>query len=403
MDGSNHNSDETDEEIEDKIAVNMIRDRSLSSRIEDSDRSSRQTGTGSKQLHNPSVIRSEISTYSGSSNKSVNPPNSLPTNELVWCELQELKSRIDNLEMATQGSPSRDQNAPKSSSMSSNTLTSSYSETNNSPSSRMTISTSSSIAQLSSYPLLEAALKQAKESITADIFAPLSSTVSETEAIVGLIQATDEFAKMKVDNLCRSLTELCLALSQERENGLTYRGRNSSKDPERQFSRDESREYWSSRTAASVDQAKLETAEEYKANRREARQSLPALTTREWSRMQQPPSFHHYHARGLSRTESRLSSRSNELMHSDDTDVRGPSRRFTLGYDNSQYTHLFTRRALSRSIMRDEDDEEDQLDENYQQTLKPHAPALRHPVLSRRNSRLAIMSSPPALPRGAGL
>jgi len=148
----------------------------------------------------------------------------------VWDELDELKSRIKRLEIT--GHRPRNKGASNEFGDRPNTGTTTTTATSISPClpQRAVSTPSKLIASSVPHPLLRSALRQAKPLVDADIYRSLEScaldaldvaaligAAQETSASDGLI-TSEKHARQKLDNLCRSLTELCIALCENKTN-----------------------------------------------------------------------------------------------------------------------------------------------------------------------------------------
>jgi hypothetical protein len=155
----------------------------------------------------------------------------------VWDELDDLKSRIRKLELtgrmpgsssaAVTGATER----PRTAATTATTMSASPKRSGG----KSTSPTNSGFEEASPHPLLNSALSKAKEHLTAETYQALEATaldaltlakMSSVTSPQGTPSAIDRQLKRKADNMCRSLTELCLALTK----GVTT-------DPERAQSR----------------------------------------------------------------------------------------------------------------------------------------------------------------------
>ncbi|KAF8445199.1 hypothetical protein BGX38DRAFT_695794 [Terfezia claveryi] len=145
----------------------------------------------------------------------------------VWDELEELKSRIHKLEVTGntvgfgKGSDSSG-GRPRTATTTATTLSSS--PRNNNVSGQ---SPSASMVGNSVHPLLHQALSRTKPLIDPEVYKFLEATAKDAFAIVDIVgsngtsgavtsppSSSDRQVRRKVDSLCRSLTELSLALSE---------------------------------------------------------------------------------------------------------------------------------------------------------------------------------------------
>ena len=146
----------------------------------------------------------------------------------VWDELDELKSRIKRLEIT--GHRPRNKGASNEFGGRPNKGTTTTTATSISPRlpQRAVSTPSKLIASSVPHPLLRSALRQAKLLVDADIYRSLESCALDAldaAALIGVAQGTsatnglitsEKQARQKLDNLCRSLTELCIALCENR-------------------------------------------------------------------------------------------------------------------------------------------------------------------------------------------
>ena len=158
----------------------------------------------------------------------------------VWDELEDMKSRIRKLEIS--GKLPASSNAAISNGVRESPPTATTTMTTNSLSPKRhhlnSISPEAStvkapeIANL--HPLLHAALSKTKSAINANLYRALEATASDalalaaiagnantqnispsTASFAGTSDVIDRRLRRKADNMCRSLTELCIALSEE--------------------------------------------------------------------------------------------------------------------------------------------------------------------------------------------
>ncbi|KAJ1710689.1 hypothetical protein NYO67_7133 [Aspergillus flavus] len=154
----------------------------------------------------------------------------------VWDELEDLKSRIRKLELTGKLPPSSQEAISSASAERPRTATTTVTTVSSSPKRGHKTSTSSpgsdSIPPTNPvHPLLQSALSKAKTVLNKDVFTALeatatdaislSTTLSTNKAPSGGISVvngygpTDRLSRRKADSVCRGLTELCLALSDE--------------------------------------------------------------------------------------------------------------------------------------------------------------------------------------------
>ena len=148
----------------------------------------------------------------------------------VWDELDDMKSRIRQLELT--GKLPSSSNAAISNALGDRPPTAGTTMTTLSSSPKRLHRQSMSPEHSTKprepdmagvHPLLHSALKRAKETISSDVYRNLEATATDALAMAAI--AGDEFAqengmerqlRRKADGLCRSLTELCIALAEEK-------------------------------------------------------------------------------------------------------------------------------------------------------------------------------------------
>ena len=158
----------------------------------------------------------------------------------VWDELDELKSRLRKLELT--GALPNSSNAAMSNALNERppTATTTMTTMSSSPKHRKTdhISSEPSVTfdpgHTNIHPLLHSALAKAKPAINAKLYKALEATAtdalvlasmtgtssgsqeaSQVASVVGTASGIDKQLRRKADNMCRSLTELCIALAEE--------------------------------------------------------------------------------------------------------------------------------------------------------------------------------------------
>ena len=164
----------------------------------------------------------------------------------VWDELEDMKSRIRKLEIT--GKLPASSNAAMSSAFRERppTATTTMTTNSSSPKHRHITSVSPEASTIRApefanvHPLLHAALTKTKSAINANLYKALEATASDaltlaamarsnssqdvspsTASIVGTSDGVDRRMRRKADSLCRSLTEFCIALSEEtQETGI---------------------------------------------------------------------------------------------------------------------------------------------------------------------------------------
>lgn len=146
----------------------------------------------------------------------------------VWDELEDLKSRIRNLELT--GKPPPSSQAAMSSAerprTAATTITTFSSPPKHKRKSNMAIPDADA-AQV--HPLLQSALATAKSALSYEVYRTLEATVNDAVSLSALLgsgsvpsgsvsvangySSPDKQSKRKADSVCRGLTELCIALS----------------------------------------------------------------------------------------------------------------------------------------------------------------------------------------------
>jgi len=155
----------------------------------------------------------------------------------VWDELDELKSRINRLELTGKIPPTS--GAAMSRVSDERPVTANTTLTNNSTSPRripggagQDVSSTTS-SQKETHPILHSALAKSKLCLSNDVYKALESAANDALALSSLLGSngqgpissgastiggggvTDRQLRRKADSVCRSLTELCLALSED--------------------------------------------------------------------------------------------------------------------------------------------------------------------------------------------
>ena len=175
----------------------------------------------------------------------------------VWDELEDMKSRIRKLEIT--GKLPASSNAAISNTFRERPPTATTTMTTNSlsPNHRQLKSVSPEASTVKTpevanvHPLLHAALAKAKPAVNTNLYKALEATASDALTLAamagsasaqgvspsaasttGIASGIDRQLRRKADNMCRSLTELCIALAEETSETelLTGKGRPGSKD-----------------------------------------------------------------------------------------------------------------------------------------------------------------------------
>ncbi|PLB33212.1 putative LPXTG-motif cell wall anchor domain protein [Aspergillus candidus] len=219
-------------------------------------RSSRQA-SGSEATERPR-FESDRSRHEGTeSTLSTTAPST------VWDELEDLKSRIKKLEVTGKLPPSSQEAISSFSGDRPRTATTTVTTVSSPP--RPGRKASAPSADLESpavpnpvHPILQSALSKSKAVIHKPVFRALEATVTDALSLSTLLSSgktasggvpvangcgsSDRYARRKADSVCRGLTELCLALSDEQirqqqetsddEHTLTLRTNGASKGPD---------------------------------------------------------------------------------------------------------------------------------------------------------------------------
>ncbi|PYH95536.1 hypothetical protein BO71DRAFT_322895 [Aspergillus ellipticus CBS 707.79] len=156
----------------------------------------------------------------------------------VWDELEDLKSRIKKLELTGKLPPSSQEAISSASGERPRTATTTVTTVSSSPKRGRKASTASGEPDPNAipspiHPLLHSALSKAKELLSNEVYTALEVTVTDALALSSLLGSSkapsggvsivngytpsDRRAMRKADSVCRSLTELCLALSDEQQ------------------------------------------------------------------------------------------------------------------------------------------------------------------------------------------
>lgn len=199
-----------------------------------------------------SVHLEDVAQASPSSNTNQSFPNdsdsadSVTAASTVWDELDELKSRIRKLESS--GRPPRSssnnvrdgngQGRPQTATTAPTTVSSSPRNTRKQSAMVQDASSSSNVPS-DIHPTLQSALARAKTSLKPHIYRPLEAAINDSlllamtsgrqnpsaatstaASTVNGSSTTDRQLKRKVDNLCRNLTDLCIAVCDTRSEDL---------------------------------------------------------------------------------------------------------------------------------------------------------------------------------------
>ncbi|KAJ5574239.1 uncharacterized protein N7459_008666 [Penicillium hispanicum] len=154
----------------------------------------------------------------------------------VWDELDDLKSRIRKLELTGKLPPSSQAAISGASNERPRTAATTVTALSTSPRHYRKVSTPSTetdnASQSQVQPLLQSALAKAKAVLSSDVYSALEATITDALALSTMLgvntapsgtvsvvnggySSSDRQARRKADSVCRSLTELCLALTDE--------------------------------------------------------------------------------------------------------------------------------------------------------------------------------------------
>ncbi|KAJ5386208.1 hypothetical protein N7509_008749 [Penicillium cosmopolitanum] len=154
----------------------------------------------------------------------------------VWDELDDLKSRIRKLELTGKLPPSSQAAISGTSNERPRTAATTMTAISTSPRHHRKASTSAadaeSVVHDQVHPLLQSALAKAKVVLSSDVYSALDATITDALKLSTLLGAnttpsgtvsvvnggytsSERQARRKADSVCRSLTELCLALTDE--------------------------------------------------------------------------------------------------------------------------------------------------------------------------------------------
>ncbi|KAF7166787.1 hypothetical protein CNMCM6106_002485 [Aspergillus hiratsukae] len=154
----------------------------------------------------------------------------------VWDELEDLKSRIKKLELTGKLPPSSQAAISTVSGERPRTATTTVTTVSSSPNRNHKIPPSTAESEAATaanpvHPLLQTALLKAKDVLNNEVYKSLEAAVADALALSSLLGtnnapsggvsvvngygSSDRQSRRKADSVCRSLTELCLALSDE--------------------------------------------------------------------------------------------------------------------------------------------------------------------------------------------
>ena len=202
---------------------------------------SASVGYDSSPLNAYSTIGSKPLSRRGSRAEGTESTVSTTAPSTVWEELSDLRSRLNRLELTGQlpgpGTRNGVRERPATA-----TTTTTMTTTSSSPKhgrlrrGSAEASTVKGIATNGTHPLLRSALERSKDMVSPKVLEALEATASDALALVAMtddgdpngdingssyagstVKAVDRPLRRKADDLCRSLTELCIALSDAKE------------------------------------------------------------------------------------------------------------------------------------------------------------------------------------------
>lgn len=189
--------------------------------------------TASPQIDDKQIDRDFAATVAGANKKGPRSADSESTASTtaassVWDELDDLKSRIRRLEVTGRMPASGAGGASNSSGERPRTATTTVTTVSSSPRNPPGISPVNSTFGTTSHPLLHTALAKSKLVMPADVYRHLELAAKDALDLANTVGApgsaaptqvgVDRTVRRKADSVCRSLTELCLALSENRHN-----------------------------------------------------------------------------------------------------------------------------------------------------------------------------------------
>ena len=166
----------------------------------------------------------------------------------VWDELETLKSRINNLErtgkLPSVSGPANTNGSGQRPATAGTTMTTLSSSPNHGrlKNGSLEVSPDKAAASKGSHPLLHSALERSKGLVTTDVYRSLEITALDALALVEMTGSSQELSdttnsatdglgpldrrlRRKADDMCRSLTELCIALSDVKPDSETLKTR----------------------------------------------------------------------------------------------------------------------------------------------------------------------------------
>ncbi|KAI9367206.1 hypothetical protein BJX61DRAFT_551724 [Aspergillus egyptiacus] len=191
-------------------------------------RSSRQVSGGSEATEKPHIDLDRARQDGTESTLSTTAPST------VWDELEDLKSRIKKLELTGKLPPSSQEAMTSASGERPRTAATTVTTLSSSPRRRRTSLSGESDTITASnpvHPLLQSALVKARNSVSREVYTALEATATDAVALSQLLgsgktpsgsvsivngySSAERQSRRKADSVCRSLTELCLTLSDE--------------------------------------------------------------------------------------------------------------------------------------------------------------------------------------------
>lgn len=187
---------------------------------------------GSVHIDTPERVASQANFSGAEGTESV---DSGPAPSTVWDELDDLKSRIRRIELAGKMPSTSAAAVSAETGDRPRTATTTVTTVSSSPKQKRKASVSAADGRNSStgnlHPLLHQALAKTKDSVPTSVYRSLEATISEALELVAMAGSSgpqgtafsvasiingshvpDRLVRRKADNLCRNLTELCIAL-----------------------------------------------------------------------------------------------------------------------------------------------------------------------------------------------
>ncbi|KAL2351028.1 hypothetical protein BJ546DRAFT_954466 [Cryomyces antarcticus] len=234
-----------------------LRERTLSPQISEYGRR-RTSNTESTQIpptrnhayHSPKLMFSNLHTSTSNLKQSspggTNSVVSTAAPSIVWDELDDLKSRIKNLELTGKLPPTSGAMVPHGFNDQPQTAPTTVTTVSSQPKydrTTMLLSTESTVggpAATNLHPLLHAALAKVRTLVSPPLYRTLEATAADALALVAMtggagpqgthftaasilngVTISDRHIRRKADNMCRNLTDLCIALCDGNSNPST--------------------------------------------------------------------------------------------------------------------------------------------------------------------------------------